>query len=390
MIIYIVTASASCLLIWLEEKLSSKNKIGKILMLVLSILIPTLVAAFRSDIIGTDVRTYVKPIQDWANSNSTYSDFINYSGTLINGEPFNRFEKGYVSLVYFCSRINSSLSFNLFVSELIMIGCVLYGLIKFNRIRKISIVLGLFVFYTIFYNMSFNMVRQSIAMFILLFGFNYLLKEEWLKYFVIVVLAYLFHNSAIIGLLFFVVYYFLYCKKQGKYNFSIRNEVITNEMLRTAIVILIGLILLLILPILRNIINAMGFSQYAAYIPSHINFSLRQILVRLPFLLVLLAEWQDNKDNKLRYFYLIMFLTDIFVSQFSGNETTSTGYGSRIAWYAAVFYIYALPDMLNTKNKGKEIILTVLLVIYLIIYWYVFTVVLNYNATVPYIFAGIN
>lgn len=390
MIIYIVTASASCLLIWLEEKLSSKNKIGKILMLVLSILIPTLVAAFRSDIIGTDVRTYVKPIQDWANSNSTYSDFINYSGTLINGEPFNRFEKGYVSLVYFCSRINSSLSFNLFVSELIMIGCVLYGLIKFNRIRKISIVLGLFVFYTIFYNMSFNMVRQSIAMFILLFGFNYLLKEEWLKYFVIVVLAYLFHDSAIIGLLFFVVYYFLYCKKQGKYNFSIRNKVITNEMLQTAIVILIGLILLLILPILRNIINAMGFSQYAAYIPSHINFALRQILVRLPFLLVLLAEWQDNKDNKLRYFYLIMFLTDIFVSQFSGNETTSTGYGSRIAWYAAVFYIYALPDMLNTKNKGKEIILTVLLVIYLIIYWYVFTVVLNYNATVPYIFAGIN
>ena len=85
-----------------------------------------------------------------------------------------------------------------------------------------------------------------------------------------------------------------------------------------------------------------------------------------------------------------MFITDMFVSQFSGNETTSTGYGSRIAWYAAVFYIYALPDMLNSKDKGKNIILTVLLGIYLIIYWYVFTVVLNYNDTVPYIFAGIN
>lgn len=388
MIVYIVTASLSCLLIWLEEKISSKNKIEKILFLVLAILIPTLVAAFRSDIIGTDVRTYVEPIQNWANSNNTYSNFINYNGTLINGELFNRFEKGYVSLIYFCSKINPSLSFNLFVSELIMIGCVLYGLIRFNKIRQISIVLGLFIFYNIFYNMSFNMVRQSIAMFILLFGFNYLLKEEWLKYFVVVVLACLFHNSAIIGLLFFVIYYFLYCKKQDKYNFSIRNEVITNEMIRTIIVVVIGLILLSILPILRNLINAIGFPQYAVYIPSHINFSLRQILVRLPFLLILLAEWPDNKDNKLRYFYLIMFLTDIFVSLFSSNETTATGYSSRIAWYAAVFYIYALPDMLNFKNKSKDIILTILLVIYLIIYWYVFTVVLNYNATVPYVFRG--
>lgn len=390
MIIYIVTASASCLLIWLEEKLSSKNKIEKILFLGLAILIPTLVAAFRSDIIGTDVRTYVEPIQDWANSNSSYANFINYNGALVNGETFSRFEKGYVSLIYFCSKVTRNISFNLFISELIIVFCTLYGLIKFNKTRKISIVLGLFIFYTIFYNMSFNMIRQSIAMFMLFFGFNYLLKEEWLKYLVVVILAYLFHNSAIIGLIFFILYYYLYDKKQGKYNFSIGNESIATEAVRTTIIILIGLTLLLILPILRNVISAIGFPQYAAYIPSHINFSLRQLLVRLPFLLILLIEWSDNKDNKLRYFYLIMFITDMFVSQFSGNETTSTGYGSRIAWYAAVFYIYALPDMLNSKDKGKNIILTILLGIYLIIYWYVFTVVLNYNDTVPYIFAGIN
>ena len=96
------------------------------------------------------------------------------------------------------------------------------------------------------------------------------------------------------------------------------------------------------------------------------------------------------KDNPLRYFYLSIAIIDILLSQFSGQSSSASAsqYGARISWYTSVFYIYSIPSALMAdKNKNKRILLTIFLVLFLIAYWYIFTVVLNYNETFPYIFA---
>src|SRR5699024_12681418 len=66
-------------------------------------------------------------------------DFINFQGILNNGQPFQRFEKGYVTLIYLSSRVTPKLWFNFFVTELIILVCVVLGMIKFSRIRNISL-----------------------------------------------------------------------------------------------------------------------------------------------------------------------------------------------------------------------------------------------------------
>lgn len=98
------------------------------------------------------------------------------------------------------------------------------------------------------------------------------------------------------------------------------------------------------------------------------------------------------KKNRLRYFYLAIALMDILLSQFSGQSSSATvsEYGARISWYTSAFYIYSIPNALKTDlNKNRKIILTIGLVVFLSIYWYYFTVVLNYNDTFPYVFSNI-
>lgn len=390
MIIYILNAVSSCLLMWCEGKIDNHNKFVKGFILFLIIFFPSLIAAFRGLTVGTDILTYVKPIQDIANNSNDYWDFINYNGFLENGDAFSRFEKGYVSLAYFCSRFNNSLSLNFFLSELIIMFCLVFGLIRLKRIRNTNIPLwlGLAVFYSFFYNLSFNMVRQSMAMFILFYAFTYLIDKKWIEYVIFVFIATLFHNTAIIGFLFLIIYWFI-IEKHSNMHFSIGKNKIKNEGIRTLFIMILILIIFLFLPLLKDIVNVIGLTKYSGYIPNQIHFSRSQFLIKLPFLLILLVNWRsiENSNNRLRYFYLAIIIIDILLSQLSGIGTTSSEYGSRISWYTSVFYIYMVPDIIISDNKYKNIILVSLLILFLIIYWYIYIVILNYNATIPYIFA---
>lgn len=390
MVIYIFTAVISSWLVWLEEKIGNNKLKG--LFLFLAVLIPAIVAGMRADIIGTDVRSYIEPLQYFANSSNKYSDFINYSGPLYNGEYLSRFEKGYVSLIYLCSRFDKSLFLTLFVCELIILGTLIGGLYKFNKKHHLSICLGLFIFLTLFYNLSFNLSRQCIAIFILFFGFNYLIDNSWIKYLITVIIAMLFHNSATIGVVFLVIYWFLYITK-GKIKLKIQNIILSNNDLKVVFIALIGFIIIFTPSLVRSLFSSFSvLATYTNYIPETIDLSIRQLVVKLPFLAIILIEWKNMQNNPLRYFYLSIALIDIFLSQFSGQQSaiaTVSDYGARISWYTSAFYIYSVPNaLMSDTDRKRKSILVAGLVIFLIIYWYYFTVVLNYNETFPYVFSN--
>ena len=306
MVIYIFTAVISSWLVWLEEKIGNNKLKG--LLLFLAVLIPAIVAGMRADIIGTDVRSYIEPLQYFANSSNKYSDFINYSGPLYNGEYLSRFEKGYVSLIYLCSRFDKSLFLTLFVCELIILGTLIGGLYKFNKKHHLSICLGLFIFLTLFYNLSFNLSRQCIAIFILFFGFNYLIDNSWIKYLITVIIAMLFHNSATIGVVFLVIYWFLYITK-GKIKLKIQNIILSNNDLKVVFIALIGFIIIFTPSLVRSLFSSFSvLATYTNYIPETIDLSIRQLVVKLPFLAIILIEWKNMQNNPLRYFYFVLWL----------------------------------------------------------------------------------
>ncbi len=388
MTIYVLTISISTFLLYFETKLKDNPFLRNVLIL-FAILLPAIIAGGRANTIGTDIKSYAEPLQRFANLNSNFADFINFQGILNNGQPFQRFEKGYVTLIYLSSRVTPKLWFNFFVTELIILVCVVLGMIKFSRIRNISLCIGIFIFFTFFYNMSFNLIRQSLAMFILFYGFSYLVKKEWIKYIITIFVASLFHSSAIIGCLFMFVYWLLYRNTKTQLYFKLNNDhVLSKQALLSLFLSLMVVIALFSPAIIKEILSSFNLSKYVSYLPSSIKGSWIELITRLPFFAILLVEWRNNSKNKLRYFYLVMTVLDICLSQLSGNDSAATVFGSRISWYTSVFYIYSMSDMLEAKKDTKTLVSKILLILYLCIYWYVFTVVLNYNETVPYIFNG--
>ena len=388
MIVYILTISISTLLLYCGNEIK-KNKILKRLLILSAILIPALVAGGRANVVGTDIRSYAEPLQNFANLNNNFTDFLNFQGFLSNGQPFQRFEKGYVSLVYFASRVTPKIWFDFFITEFIILSCVVLGMFKFSKIRNISLGIGVFIFFTFFYNLSFNLIRQSLAMFILFYGSSYLVNKDWLKYILTIFIAFLFHSSAIIGFLFLFIYWALNMDTKKQFYFKLNNDHVVSAQTTRALLICIVVIITVFFPaIIKEILTTLGLRQYVAYLPSTIHGSWIELLIRLPFLAILLLEWKDNSKNELKYFYLVIVVLDIFLSQIYGKDSTTNVFGCRNSLYTCVFYIYIMSDMLNVKKNSKSVLLKVILVIYLCLYWYTFTVVLNYNETVPYIFNG--
>lgn len=383
--IYIITFIFSILFVYVAERTGG---LIKYVSLLLAILIPSIIAGLRKETIGTDVRNYVKPIQIYATSSNNYLNYLNSDFYFPNWDRFSRFDKGYTTFAYLCSRINGSLAFNLFITEFLIIALVLVGLFKFKAIRNIPVWIGMSIFYFLCYNLSFNMVRQSIAMFILIFSFTFLLERKWIIYLLLLILAVLFHKTAIFGVIPFLVYIFLYGRANKnikeidiKINYS--NIYVSRFTCTSIFLIFVAAVIILFPTLLTAVLSFAGLSNFEdGYLSNSYGLALNQIVIRLPFLCILIAQWNRIKNNSLRYFYLVMTAIDILLSQLSGGSDFS----SRIAWYSTVFYIYAIPDEIGHEKGVRRYVLFIIVIVYCIAYWLYMYVIKNYNETVPYLF----
>jgi hypothetical protein len=91
---------------------------------------------------------------------------------------------------------------------------VLYGiptyLLVYLSFRKYSANIGLsmIIYIGLFYLISFSVIRQALAMAICFFSYKYLQRKLFLKYSLCILLATLFHYSAIISLFIYYIYHY--------------------------------------------------------------------------------------------------------------------------------------------------------------------------------------
>ena len=210
--IYIVFFLISCFLIWLSEK-SSSRYIGKLLAFI-AILLPCILAGMRADTIGTDLRVYVEPMYNAAKQSTSFSSYMDQRWYVIWRYMYvNKFEIGFTTLVYLIEKLGGSLGTVLFFIQALILAPIYLGL---KRMKKsYPVYLGMLVFYLLFYNTSLNMMRQWIAMSILFYGLSYLITNEKKKYFITIVVACLFHTSALMGVVIYFLY--MYSQKQREY-----------------------------------------------------------------------------------------------------------------------------------------------------------------------------
>lgn len=232
---------------------------------------------------------------------------------------------------------------------------------------KFPVWLGLAIYYLSLFNPSLNLVRQSIAIAIIIFGF---------KYVIVVICACLFHRTAIIGLIILFLFYSFSEEKSGK-------EFLNQNKKLMVVTILLSLIIFV--SFIRNIaLKIMGLSDFKqGYLTGKGSFVINQLILRLPILLFILIQWKQVKNSQLKYLFLSILICDIFTSQLS----SMSDFASRISLYFSAYYIYTIPYFINEESKTRKTILTIFIIGYFLFYWYYSFVIMNYNQTVPYLFS---
>lgn len=190
MVIYLITFILSCLFFSFATK---TRGVVRFLWLSVSILIPSMLAGLRDESIGTDMGTYGISAWQEACCSSSLENYI-LGLTIAKGSM----EIGYLIMNWAVSRITNDIHFYMFFHQFFVL---LFVLGAYWRLRKKIIpFMSLLIYFLFIYNMSLSMLRQMLAIAILMYGITYLLDNKKPKkriFYGCCGFALLFHNSVI-------------------------------------------------------------------------------------------------------------------------------------------------------------------------------------------------
>ena len=372
----ILISTALALATELVEKKTNKKYLVWIL-IICTILFPAIIGGLRYGV-GTDELDVYKPIFESAKQG-------------IYENRHRTIEIGYILINKLVILINGDFNLVMFISSLITVAFTYFGIRNYKD--KISTTLAWFFFLILFYQRSFNLVRQMISVSIIFFGFKYLNirdREEneekkkyvlyymlqTLKYLVCIVLAYLFHKTSLVMLI-AIFLRPIYANSKYKY-----------------ISLATFIALLAVILNFRQLYNFTKqvpiLEKYSSYFivfgKGHFSpayFVKIVIPVIVPYFFMIKNVNQDKKMSLIFCFsvlsciaYLLGYLTD--------------NYGERIAYYLQIseiilfpFYIKCFYENFKTKKYIYIPAITIFMVLNVGI-WYNDYFRKKMNATVPY------
>lgn len=367
MIPYILIFALVLFLISLSENLESKHKIISKIIVLISIVILSLFAGFRNENVGTDVLVYVKP----------YLAYIHSFGFKWACQNLNC-EILYMCLTWGIDFIGGNLNTLLFAITFV-ISFLIYKYAINNR-KETDVILTYAVYLFVYFGITLNLVRQSIAMAIILYAMKYLRKNNNIKYVVCVLIASGFHSSAIIMLPLCIIYRFIGTKYEAITKFIVCSISI--------FCVVCSKILIKYLYIVSSKYSA---DYLTVYLNSSLNLNLTWEIIKIIFLIIMFVflrynvEKPVNKYEK-KYFDFCKFLLVLdFIFFQLGTIFT---FSERFSYYFMIIsYSYLLPCIIDSfkLQKSKEKFFGVLLVYAcLCLYFYVVFDVLKVSSIIPY------
>ena len=157
--------------------------------IILCIAVLTLIAGLRNITVGIDTKSYVYYFEHYGKMN-WQKLFRNISGD-------SEFNSWFIlKIIYLLSGGNSTV---LFIVVATIMSAALFFLIKnYSDDPFISIIMFVSIGY---FHFSMSGMRQTLALAIVIFSYKYVRDRKLLKFLLVLLIAYLFHNSAIIFLI---------------------------------------------------------------------------------------------------------------------------------------------------------------------------------------------
>jgi len=222
-----------------------------------------------------------------------------------------------------------------------------------------------------FFAQSMNLMRQYIAMGILLFGLSLIKEKKYLKFLLVSFLAMMFHYSAIVSIL----YLFLYKIKIKKGMFF-------------ALSAAVAVVLLNFRQILDLVSGIDVLRQYSNYIGGRFDVADSTRWVKMAIALLVLiffivnAKEKDSEDGVRHNFTINLLLAWAMIETLA----TSSYIFTRIAPYFDFITIIAVPRALaSIKEKKIKAVFTIIIYAVMIAY-FVISRIINISRVMPYEF----
>lgn len=379
MIVYLITfliasLSASC-----AHYFYSKSKIIFLFFSLITILVPTLVAGFRSDTVGTDMNYYLLEIYDKA---VVYSD-----PTQILTDP--TFEPVFLVLVFSGLKLFDSLQGILLMLAVTNMTLVYSGLCMLKD--KLHLGLAVAVYLFLFFNDSLNLMRQHIAVSICFFSFACLYRKNYIGSGIAYVIALFAHSTSFIFALPLAVFELF---RRGKLKMK-------STMMK---VYWIGLPLsLLIFDVLLNTLISFGVvsEKYMRYLTSENESGTRfplsfffffslffiygyQVVKRIPKSWDLLHLKRIKKELDTTSFINDFFVFDIYSVIVMGMATMVSLWVYRMNIYFQVILVALFPIIFQRfKHQDAKWVKWVFFSL-LFLYWFWTFIHANNGETYPY------
>jgi len=350
---YTCVLLAATILAFISQFFIDRNKILSQVFFVLSFIILWYVSANRYGI-GTDYKLY----------ENMYYEITSISTIKEGLHIFSYVEPGWVLFNYIVKYAFNNVQYIFTISSLFTIG--LSYLFIFKNRKNINIGITVFIFICLFYNQSFNVVRQSLAMSISIFSYIYMKERKCFKFFLTVGIAFCFHYSAILLLLIYPIF----------------RSIETLPKIKKYIYITIVVCLFSYNSILNLVIKITGLTKYSIYYTDGIKISFHDILFKALIVIFIIINLnrlkkQNNYIYKLSNVYFIgvlLSLTSFFAP-----------YIGRISYYFDMTLLLIIPNIIKTYSQKNGVIVYYLSLIFFYGYYFYYFLYLNYGETNLYI-----
>lgn len=360
MIEYFITFAVVIVLTVIAQYSYKKNKALSYMCSFASICILSLISALRRFDVGVDVKIY----------GIDFFDSCRYFSKMKNYIAFYENEQLYFALNYIVFYLTRNIRVLFFIMQF-FIALVVY-VIAYDNMKKndTNILLYVIAYLFLWFNSSLNILRQSLAIFIILYAFKFIEKKKYFAYFIAIFIASLFHSSAIICVLIPLIDYIAQKKNWKIYLFF------------SIVIVYTILFNINTVAVLLNKINIVP-DKYLMYLSRNGNMITYYALLKVIMLLAITVFFRKSENKEINRTLFCICVYDVVFYTFS----YFIKYGYRISYYFLPHMLLLLPRMeVDLKNsKGKNTFWFVS-IISLVVYWFVRYTIVKYDGTIPYNF----
>ena len=336
----------------------------------IAIIIPCFFAAVRDSTIGTDVLVYSDRL---FNTALKYGSIIDY---------LNRVD---VELLFGTVTFISSHFFNRVFYYFILQFLVIFPIYKFlfqENTKKYAWV-GIMIYLFWLYPFSLNIMRQSISISIMLYNYKNIKEKKLIRYLFLCLIAFGFHFTALLGLLFYPLNKITTIKKAKK---SLQNEMrkpvrLMKKINKLLIVLTVLFVTVIGSQIIEYFTSTSGLYTDQLLFKSSGNIEIMNALIMV-FMIGIAYIYKSSEDENVNYLLFLIIIGSIL---YQLKSSFSQMY--RFSAYFTNFLIFLYPMILNSqKNNRKRMMIIFFVLCISCINFSYYIIIRQWHSVFPYVF----